>query len=553
MGKKGGGNSWFTAVKRAFRSPTKENKTSGSGSGRRREENEQDEEEKQKREKRRWIFRKSSNQETVVTNQEEPKKTTTSTTSITPPALTPDEVNHVSAADQRHAIAVAVATAEAAMATARAAVEVVRLTRPPSSSSNSYDRSAVIIQTAFRGYLARRALRALKGLVKLQALVRGHNVRKQAKMTLQCMQALVRVQTRVRDQRMRLSQDGSRNSAISDTNSCLFESRYYQDIAERLSISRDGSRSSIADDWDDRPHTIEEIQAMLQRRKESALKREKALAHAFSHQIWRSGRNTSVGNEEEMEERPKWLDRWMATKPWENRGRASTDQREPIKTVEVDTSRPYAYSTPSLRRSQPSQYHHQQQQHSSTMGSPMHRTQHQHHRLSLHHSPVTPSPSKTRPPIQVRSASPRCGREERQPYTPSVASYYNGDHGGATAMPNYMAATESAKARIRSQSAPRVRPSTPERDGSAKKRLSFPTHHEYGGNGGFEHSLRSPSFKSTTGYAAGRRGSPHVHAGGMMEQYYTDRDSLGGGSNTPTAAGGEISPSSTSELRRWLR
>ncbi|RZC51454.1 hypothetical protein C5167_019867 [Papaver somniferum] len=63
--------------------------------------------------------------------------------------------------------------------------------------------AAIRIQTVFRGYLARKALRALKGLVKLQALVRGYLVRKQADATLHSMQALIRAQLTVRSQKAR--------------------------------------------------------------------------------------------------------------------------------------------------------------------------------------------------------------------------------------------------------------------------------------------------------------------------------------------------------------
>ncbi|KAE7998643.1 hypothetical protein FH972_003168 [Carpinus fangiana] len=109
----------------------------------------------------------------------------------------------------KHAIAVAAATAaaaDAAVAAAQAAVAVVRLTSHGRGTmfGGGHERwAAAKIQAVFRGYLARKALRALKGLVKLQALVRGYLVRKQATATLHSMQALIRAQATVRSQKAR--------------------------------------------------------------------------------------------------------------------------------------------------------------------------------------------------------------------------------------------------------------------------------------------------------------------------------------------------------------
>lgn len=246
----------------------------------------------------------------------------------------------------------------------------------------------------------------------------------------------------------------------------------------------------------------------------------------------------------------------MATKEWEN----SSDQRRDsnIRTVEVDTSGPLCSdSAPNFRRQQ--QYYQPNKAHQTgphvgpNIGSsPLHRAQYT-VPFSQYSSPATPSPSSKPKPLKlkVRSASPRCSKEERcysAAHTPSLGS-------GATCrygiVPNYMAATESAKARSRPLSAPRQRPSTPERDqrgssggvggGSAKKRLYYPVLEPQNdvvgiGCGSFSTSssqqLRSPSFKSLQNEFYGIEN---------LSSCYTE-----------SLVGRDVSPCSTTELR-WLK
>ncbi|KAI3725711.1 hypothetical protein L1987_65503 [Smallanthus sonchifolius] len=72
--------------------------------------------------------------------------------------------------------------------------------------------AATTIQAAFRSYLARKALCALRGLVKLQALVRGHSVRKRTATMVRCMSALVAIQIRARFQRIQMVEDAGSTS-----------------------------------------------------------------------------------------------------------------------------------------------------------------------------------------------------------------------------------------------------------------------------------------------------------------------------------------------------
>ncbi|XP_054824233.1 protein IQ-DOMAIN 29-like isoform X2 [Prosopis cineraria] len=68
--------------------------------------------------------------------------------------------------------------------------------------------AAIKIQAGFRSYQAWRAFQTLKGVIQLQALIRGHLVRRQAVSTLYCVKGIVKVQALVRGHKVRHSDIG---------------------------------------------------------------------------------------------------------------------------------------------------------------------------------------------------------------------------------------------------------------------------------------------------------------------------------------------------------
>ncbi|XP_057784546.1 protein IQ-DOMAIN 3-like [Salvia miltiorrhiza] len=368
-----------------------------------------------------------------------------------PPPTPREEVKLLEAESEqnRHAYSVALVTAmaaEAAVAAANAAAEVVRLRAAAYSSGKTKEEIASIkIQAAFRGYMARRVLRALRGLVRLKSVVGGKSVERQAAASLKCMQTMARLQSEIRARRIRLLEE----------NPSVLKQRPNDDLEK--------SRALKGDNWDQSSRSKEQIEADKHYRKEAAMRRERALAYAYSHQTFR---NPSDSTNEMLVDPSNpgwgwsWLERWMAGRPWEKGDLVEYKACNGLVAVAKASGRAGALRGDTKAQSPTAQG-----------GS----------RPPSRQSPSTP---KSKAGGRIRPPSPRgvistdddsrslnsTQSEQCRRRSSYAGSSLRDDESLASspAVPGYMAYTESARARSRLPS-----PQGSETAGSAKKRLSF--------------------------------------------------------------------------------
>eukprot|EP01018_Ginkgo_biloba_P035264 Gb_14564 [translate_table: standard] len=317
------------------------------------------------------------------------------------------------------------------------------------------DHAVTLIQAAFRGFLCRRAFGALRDEARVEAQTRGRMVINQTDLiSLRCVQALVKVQARVRARQVRMSEQGQAverhiqekrqlkafngkaecssmftlftyflfrlrlivnktpkqseeshsptfhrklklgsynygrstflgNLAIANLRNCHVTRLAGNNISPRqgsnfLSLdlllplvgqgttSHLGQRSdflSLAlldpvqreievfnigirafcmyslEDWDHSTATVDELQAKIQNKQDAAMRRERALAYAFSQQLricaQRENR-TAVDcvDPEQPHLGWTWLERWMAARPSDK-----TEPEDDIMTMHLDANK----------------------------------------------------------------------------------------------------------------------------------------------------------------------------------------------------------------------
>lgn len=102
----------------------------------------------------------------------------------------------------------------------------------PNPEEDHVESAAVVIQSGIRTYNARQELTNHKDLVKLQAVIRGHLVRRQAAESLQCLLAIVKTQGLVR------AHQAQRDTLVSSSSEKLLQNGFALKLMDSMSTSK---------------------------------------------------------------------------------------------------------------------------------------------------------------------------------------------------------------------------------------------------------------------------------------------------------------------------
>ncbi|KAJ0239813.1 Protein IQ-DOMAIN 14 [Hirschfeldia incana] len=300
------------------------------------------------------------------------------------------------------------------------AVQQREIVSRPEPTLSVQHASATKIQATFRGYKARRSYRSLKGLARLQKVVKGYNVKRQTVNAMKYMQQVVRVQSQIQSRRIKNQAQVEKGEA-------------------KRSASEAGN-----DKWDVSVLTKEERVARSQRKIDAIINRERSMAYAFSHKLWRNSPKSAQDFQNSG-----------GLSLWWNWGDRKLPLSSPVPS-RSQTLRDYML-TPTRRSA-----------------SPLSQSSNQHHfRHDNNFDTSTPTSSRSTfltPSRPFRTSRYSIGRLRGQD------SPFKDDDSFSSCppYPRYMAPTASAKAKVRPNSSPKERVSGTPSVSSETRRMSYP-------------------------------------------------------------------------------
>ncbi|KAF5452555.1 hypothetical protein F2P56_027536 [Juglans regia] len=323
----------------------------------------------------------------------------------------------------------------------------------------NHHASATKIQATYRGYMARKSFRALKGLVRLQGVVKGQNVKRQTMSAMKYMQLLVRVQSQIQTRRVQMLENQARHQA---------QTRNDKEVEGTFDKWSQASEAGNHDDWDDSSLTKEQREARLQKKVEAVAKRERAMAYAYSHQLWKA--SPKSGQTPLKDIRSGGFSRWWN---WLERQLppANPPESHAMKNFQLTPPRPHSELKPSPLPQSSDYKQHDFGFDNMDIATP---------KSSKSTIVMTGKQARTPPPNRTSLGNSSLSRYSRPRASGADSPFdlpFKDDDSLMScppfSVPNYMAPTFSAKAKVRAGSNPKERfPGTP--GSESNRRISSP-------------------------------------------------------------------------------